>query len=385
MPEAMIMDSLFALNAKQLNDAYSGVFLKLPKPARMAIYRALSLAYRRNAASDEFPDRFIFYVTHRCNLSCSHCFFAGPVNAGALTDLSLAEIRKFCRSLPRPVKLLTITGGEPMLREDISGVCVTFLQGRRVRSLSINTNGYFPKKTETLAEKLLRGFPGSSFNFQVSLDGFRGTHNAIRKDPFSFDKALETIERLKKLYSGRGNFGKLSVLTTVSGLNLDEATSLYEFIEKKYKVFHKFQILKEGPGNKDFCAAHSPAYGKLCDFFKFLHDKAWSRNEHALFNALEMSTWEHALEIYNHKERKFECLAGRKEAVIYPDGEVALCEEAFRIGGLRENAYSFSRVWSSPRARALRAGKKECRCLNYCHISSSLVFDEGFLKTVCGV
>lgn len=59
----------------------------------------------------------LFEVTRRCNLYCKHCCVDASQN---ITDLSLKNIKKILAELSKyNLNILTLTGGEPLLREDI--------------------------------------------------------------------------------------------------------------------------------------------------------------------------------------------------------------------------------------------------------------------------
>ncbi|MDD5729514.1 MAG: radical SAM protein [Candidatus Omnitrophica bacterium] len=375
------MNKTFGFNAKYLNFVYKNLFLKSPSFFRKAFYRSFSALTRHSLSSSKSPARLIFYATNKCNLTCQHCFNAGIKKDCPPGELSVSEIKKINFLLPSSVKLITITGGEPMLRKDLFEVCEIFLKSRRM-SLSINTNGYFPEETERLAKKLLSLFSRNCFNFQVSLDGFRETHNRIRGDPSSFDKSMDTIARLKKLYSKYNNFGKLSILTTVSKMNIQEVRPFYKFIRENHGLFHKFQMLREGSGNKEFVSRNSLDPAQVREIVKLLQENLKEGDSDQLFNILEIHTWNSALEIQKNKKRAFECAAGRAEGVIYHDGAVGLCEETAPAGYLRDCAYDFGAIWRSSNADKLREKMKDCACFNFCHIASSLVFNRDFLKDI---
>jgi len=70
------------------------------------------------------PLLFSFYVTHRCNLACCYCcdgdgkrFKQDPVD-----ELSTPQTRKLLSALREVADTLDVTGGEPMLRDDLEGI-----------------------------------------------------------------------------------------------------------------------------------------------------------------------------------------------------------------------------------------------------------------------
>ncbi|MHC4249377.1 MAG: radical SAM protein [Planctomycetota bacterium] len=87
-------------------------------------------SYVRNLASiatgrePERPLIFSYYVTHRCGLNCRYCcdgdgrrFKENPIR-----ELDADEARRLIRVLRRSGDTLDITGGEPMVREDLEDI-----------------------------------------------------------------------------------------------------------------------------------------------------------------------------------------------------------------------------------------------------------------------
>ena len=60
-------------------------------------------------------------LTQRCNLFCAHCYISAAPNASAAGELSTAECRRVMADMARvnPGTFLILTGGEPLLRDDI--------------------------------------------------------------------------------------------------------------------------------------------------------------------------------------------------------------------------------------------------------------------------
>lgn len=81
----------------------------------------LSVALRRQPIR---PLLFSYYVTHRCDLNCAYCsdgdgrrFKDDPV-----PELSLPDVKRLLAILRSAADTLDITGGEPMVREDLEEI-----------------------------------------------------------------------------------------------------------------------------------------------------------------------------------------------------------------------------------------------------------------------
>lgn len=88
------------------------------------------------AAAQHVPIRAMMELTQKCNLRCSHCYLA-PSSG---TELTGAEIKRVMRDLASlGTMVLTLTGGEVLLREDFLELC---WHARRLGfALHIKTNG----------------------------------------------------------------------------------------------------------------------------------------------------------------------------------------------------------------------------------------------------
>jgi len=126
-------------------------------------------------------------ITRRCNLSCIHCR-ALAAEEGAGDELSLSEIRTTLTQvagLARP--LLILSGGEPLLREDLFDI-IAAARGHDL-PVVVATNGTL--LTVELAGDLKEA---GVRRISISLDGATAdSHDAFRRSPGAFSGALRGI------------------------------------------------------------------------------------------------------------------------------------------------------------------------------------------------
>jgi organic radical activating enzyme len=97
------------------------------------------------------PLLFSFYLTHRCPLNCIYCSDGQgkPFKADPVDELNTAEIRKLFTLLRQAADTLDITGGEPLVREDLE-VLLAHARSIGFRTV-LNTKGIgLPDRPEVL-------------------------------------------------------------------------------------------------------------------------------------------------------------------------------------------------------------------------------------------
>ena len=162
------------------------------------------------------PSYVIWDCTRRCNLNCLHC---GAVKEKYPFELSTEQIKSYLNQLAAlKVGTFAVTGGEPLLRKDLSEVLYHAWQ--RGLKTGIATNGFLVD--QTAAEWIKTAHVHS---VQVSLDGLEPTHNRIRGNDQSFTRAVHAIELLNKL-----KVPLVSVATTVTSLNFSEIDEIRQFL-----------------------------------------------------------------------------------------------------------------------------------------------------------
>ena len=153
----------------------------------------------------------------------------------------LKAIEPLEKRYPRNSVFVVITGGEPLLRNDLAEC------GRELRRhgflWSIVTNGY--AYDAAMHRKLM--LAGMS-SITVSLDGLRETHDAFRKHVGSFDRAINAIDLIDK----EKNLPTYDIVTCVSPMNLGQLDEMKQMlIEHKVKAWRFFTIAPIGRAASD--------------------------------------------------------------------------------------------------------------------------------------
>ena len=88
--------------------------------------------------------------TPRCNLRCPYCHNPSLVLNSTNNDdlISIEEIRKFIIKRKNLIGAVVISGGEPLLHDDIGDI-VSFIKSHGLM-VKIDTNGLYPEKLKTL-------------------------------------------------------------------------------------------------------------------------------------------------------------------------------------------------------------------------------------------
>jgi radical SAM protein with 4Fe4S-binding SPASM domain len=130
----------------------------------------------------------IWNLTNACNLFCQHCYSAA--NTSRAGEISLQEIEKQIPYLKKAgVKVLILSGGEPLIREDIFDIANLFNKNGFVTTLS--TNGLLINQNNIDQIKKHFSYVG------ISIDGDKETHDRFRGMPGAFEKSMEAVRLVK--------------------------------------------------------------------------------------------------------------------------------------------------------------------------------------------
>jgi Fe-coproporphyrin III synthase len=280
-------------------------------------------------------------TTYRCPQKCAMCgIWKHPTDPGEEFEPALL------RRLPR-LDFANITGGEPLLRDDI-GEIADILAGRAKRVV-VSTNGQLTEKILDLARRQPR------LGFRISLEGLPEVNDRLRGVPGGFDRGLRTVLALRRMGRRDVGFG-----LTLSDGNAGDLLPLYDLAKGLRAEFAT-------------AAVHNSLYFHTGDN-RFAKPDDAVRALEALIESLLRSRrpkdWFRAY--FNHgligyirgAPRLLPCRAGTDIFFLDPAGRILACNGAESdrgpkpLGSLHE--HSFEEIWSSAEAIAARAAVRDC-------------------------
>ncbi|HYM10664.1 MAG TPA: radical SAM protein, partial [Bryobacterales bacterium] len=302
-------------------------------------------------------------------------------------DLSFSEIARLSATAP-PFRKLWISGGEPVMRDELAEIVELFVRRNGVRNLNLPTNGLLPKKIFRTVDYLLARCPDLAIDLNFSLDGLADTHDAIRGVPNNFQKSLQTIEQAERRYRGVPRLRR-NVLSVITSENYRELLDLARRLLADGRLDgHYFEVVR-GAAPDGSLKAVPP--GEL----RALHRRLmplYRRYAEGLFARLPrlargFATLYYLGNIRLHfelHERCFEaprpwpmpCTAGETTIVIDHNGTFRACELRGGVGRLQDYDFDVSAALASPAMRAEVAAipGANCWCTHSCFIQDSSKF-----------
>jgi radical SAM protein with 4Fe4S-binding SPASM domain len=274
-----------------------------------------------------------YQVTRACNLKCYHCFSS---SAKALKDeLTLEEAKKMAIELKEHgAKLMTLTGGEPLLRKQFTLDYIAFLNSLGIYT-RLFTNGYL--LTEDIARKLKENGVNE---VQISIDGLEEVHDNFRGVPGSFKRCILAIQRLKS----QGI--RTIIRTTIIPQNVRQMPDLIALAQDlKVDGFRARPFVGVGRGNENKEYILSPHEHEIA--MKYLTE---IRRKIALPIQLLQPSFPFLFDlkvkpkILEENYRGFRCSCGKQLCAITPDGFIKPCGYFSKVlGNIKEE--SFAKIW----------------------------------------
>ncbi len=163
-------------------------------------------------------------VTQRCNFRCLYCMPKIPFNHQPKENLlSFEELFLFVKvAIDEGIEKIRITGGEPLLRKDLSVFIKMINDYKKDLDLAITTNGFLLKDfAKDLKDAGLK-------RLNISLDTLESKKAKILAQKDVLDSVLAGIDEALSI----GLKVKLNTVV-LKGLNDDELISLLEFAKSK--------------------------------------------------------------------------------------------------------------------------------------------------------
>jgi MoaA/NifB/PqqE/SkfB family radical SAM enzyme len=320
------------------------------------------------------------------------CFNANAEAAGAGKDLTLDEIKKIAAGFKRLIQL-TISGGEPFLRDDLPDIVRAFVRESGAKFVTLSTNAFLPDRVIPATERILAENSEAHFNFCVSLDDIGERHDAIRGVPGGFERLMETYRGVLEL---RRRFGNVEIHTTtvLSAVNKERVLEVLDWIDANLETEVPEVLLVRGSPRDPASAGvsletYEAAVRKIEEMSRRRAAKSGFKNK--LITSLSAQMSEILVTSEREKRMVVPCVAGGKLVVIRADGTVDPCEiletlvppgkrpeglKDFSFGGLRENEYRIDNIQYSEKAGRVRRfiWETKCHCTFECALFASVIF-----------
>lgn len=288
-----------------------------------------------------------FTVTWKCNSRCITCAIWKEEDAGK-NDLSVQEIDQFSQSKYfRNLEYITISGGEPTLRSDLPDIISVLHKNIPNASFSITTHGMNPQTEERMFKKILNDNPGVRFSLVgISLNGPPDVHDLTRGIEGSWDKAVESYERLKNIVHCEFSF-------TFCRHNVDHFEWVCDFAKQKgTKAYICWTVMNSRFNITDEDLVFwKPGMGAVLQKYVDQSHSGSSNFFHKLINAVYLDEYINFSYLYDNiiNRRVMPCFAGRQIVHVAPNGDVYPCNFKLTddriMGNLREN--DFDTIWES--------------------------------------
>ncbi len=291
----------------------------------------LKLAYSPEAKQDErfVPLVLSYNVTRECNMKCSHCYINATENKlpNELSTKEAKELMDQIAEVSHP--LLILSGGEPLLREDIYEL-INYGTSKGLK-MGLGSNGYLID--DAVAKKLKdAGIATVSVSIDSSVpqqhDEFRGVSGAWQKAVYAC-KAL------------RQNGVLVQVNTTLTHDNYDQIDDIMTLAESiGVENFHLFFLVPTGRGKTIDDISAQKYEEMITNTFAKVHTHRLNVRPScapqfmriAQGMGLEMRQWIRG------------CIAGMHYCRVYPNGDITPCPYLpIKLGNIREK--SFKEIW----------------------------------------
>jgi radical SAM protein with 4Fe4S-binding SPASM domain len=305
------------------------------QPKRMTTHGKCNFYLKLAHSSTSLPNKkFIplvlsWNITRKCNLKCSHCYI-NATNEELRNELTTNEAKNLIDQISEVSRpLLILSGGEPLLRNDVFEI-IKYGVSKGLK-MGLGSNGSLINNA--IAYNLKKA--GIS-TVSISLDSCNSeNHDQFRGVKGSWKKAINAIQLLRE------HNVLVQINTTVTQKNYEEIDEIMTLAENLgVENFHLFFLVPTGRGVK--MSDITPAKYEEMIKTTFVKAKKHKLNVRpscapqfmriAINEGLDMRQWIRG------------CIAGLYYCRVYPDGEITPCPYLpIKLGNIKEK--SFKDIW----------------------------------------
>ncbi|MDP4091541.1 MAG: radical SAM protein [Bacillota bacterium] len=296
---------------------------------------------------------FFWETTLGCNLKCRHCGSDCSIDKKDM-ELPAEKVLGVFKDIAEhnnPERIMVaVTGGEPLARKDLFEILsevskMGFPWGMVTNGMLVN---------EEVVEKCAAA---GMRTVSVSLDGLWDSHNWLRNNEISFERAVNAL----KLFKKSGYFETIDAITCVNPKNIGDLEEVYKLLSGiGIEGWRLFTIFSKGRAEADNDLVMNKYL--LKELFEFIREKR--RKQGPMYVSYSEEgylgcDWEREV-----RDDFFYCSAGINVGSLLSDGSYSACPSLSRewIQG-HVDELTFSEAWET-RYKNMRERKwmRTCDC-----------------------
>jgi radical SAM protein with 4Fe4S-binding SPASM domain len=325
------------------------------------------------------PLRYTLELTYKCNLKCEYCYIG---KERSVNELNTQEWFKIIDQIP-PYRLITLVGGEVLLRNDFCEILDKCLKRHKV---NIVTNGTL------LNDQVIRTFVDKKLLLlSVSIDGTGETHDLNRGVKGAFDKIINNLDNIIRV-KGNKKYPMLDIKTTILENNLEELPEIYNLADYYKSNFLTLSFLKESnlqqnaslrdEFDEEFYNTRYPVkpyfnmeqfedvYGQLRELSRKNKTRIRFYPKFNPNNELDQIKRFYTKAVYQKVQDIYKpCLYPWANVLITPEGNIYPCL-SYKIGNIKD--IPIKEVWNIEKFRKFRKDLKKNKVFTACQACCQL-------------
>lgn len=302
------------------------------------------------------PRQATIRVTDRCNARCSMC------SLWRRTDGSCLPLSAF-HTLPPSLTTISLSGGEPFLREDLPEIVAIIKKICKKSRIVILTNGLLVGTIIRQMRAIRTIDPHIAV--RLPLDGIGTSHDKVRGVENAYGQVMETLRQLKNL-----RIRDVGVTITVNDHTIEEIEKVYRLAGEK-KVRFNCQVTHSS--NFYYGKENEGIHRK--DRFREQLRSVISRELRSfdIYRAFKAYYYRGLWNYVNSLPRLYPCEAGRLFFYMNQEGNVYPCPFIDKeMGNLLKD--DFGVIWNGSQAARVRQCVKECglQCWTTCTVAPAI-------------
>lgn len=294
----------------------------------------------------------LVWITNRCNLKCKMCDQWKIDPAIFTKELSAPQWFSFIDSARNMnAMVISITGGEPLLRQDIFDI-IRYIRDKGM-ACHLCSNG------SLLDEDCIKRLKGAGLNsISISLDSFKSSIHDELRGVQCFEKVVEGIGKLKRLAPKI----KIGINCLITALNFREIYRMIPMAQRLKVNQIKFDFVYTNLKHRD---KPQQSFGDML-FTEDATEELRFEIDRLLGAIAKTKILTNPLIFLKHRSKSkmvkkhLPCYAGYISCAVDALGYVSACENQKSSCSLKEN--TLKQIWNSCEFQKLREDAITCDC-----------------------